>query len=342
MPDFALIQISPDRFLVGWGPFRSASAPAENQPAFYINRYFLDSETPWKVPESWEVVEAGYLATVAGHQPRLAVVWEAPDDRLFQALFHSAHSALTASSIRKLVPVLFEEGSLDSGSNPAPWLLSKLPTLPPSLLGYGYSIRAEGMIGASPEILFRLEGNHMETMAVAGTRVADHADELLSDSKEREEHNLVVRDIVNQIEHLGPVMIGETEILRLPGLAHLMTPVSVELHGAHSFDEIVSLLHPTAALGSWPRSKAASDWLRASDRGVDRHTFGAPFGVRFQDGSSLCLVAIRNVAWNGGRIRIGSGAGILKESRLDRERTELSRKREQVKQLFELQGDPPR
>ena len=342
MRDFALIQISPDRFLVGWGPFRSASAPAADHPAFYINRYFLDSETPWKIPEAWEVVEAGDLSAMAGQNPRLAVVWEAPDDRLFQALFHSAHSALADSSIRKVVPVLFEEGSLDPGSNPAPWLVSRLPAIPPPLLGYGYSIRGEGMIGASPEILFRLEGSRLETMAVAGTRATDHADELLSDQKEREEHNFVIRDIANQLEHLGAVVVGETEILRLPGLAHLMTRVSVQLQRTRSFDEIVTLLHPTAALGSWPRSKAASDWLKTADRGIDRHTFGAPFGVRFEDGSSLCLVAIRNVAWNGGKIRIGSGAGILRESQLDRERKELSRKREQVKQLFEVHGDQPR
>ena len=45
-------------------------------------------------------------------------------------------------------------------------------------------------------------------------------------------------------------------------------------------------------------------------------------------------MAIRNLQWNGDALRIGSGAGLLPESHLEREFEELREKREQVKALL--------
>src|SRR5207253_11268242 len=75
-----------------------------------------------------------------------------------------------------------------------------------------------------------------------------------------------------------------------------------------------------------------------ADRGVRRRTFGAPFGLERPDHRALALVAIRNVQWHADSVRIGSGAGLLPESRLQREFDELRDKREQVKSLFGI-GD---
>jgi menaquinone-specific isochorismate synthase len=101
-----------------------------------------------------------------------------------------------------------------------------------------------------------------------------------------------------------------------------------------SFFEMIRRLHPTAALGVWPRTEAGERWLREADRGVKRRTFGAPFGLEREDHSALALVAIRNLQLSGDKIRVGSGAGLLAESRLEREFDELREKREQVKALF--------
>ena len=105
-----------------------------------------------------------------------------------------------------------------------------------------------------------------------------------------------------------------------------------------SFAEMVRRLHPTAALGVSPRSDAGERWLREADRGVKRRTFGAPFGLEREDGRSIALVAIRNVQWHGSSIRVGSGAGLLLESRLEREFEELRQKRDQVKALFGVES----
>ena len=234
-----------------------------------------------------------------------------------------------------MVPILFEEGRIREG-DPARALVSRFGGLPPSLAPYGYRIGDEGMIGATPEALFSLSGGRLETAAVAGTRSMARRNELLSDPKETREHELVVRDIVEQLEPLGPVSSGETQLLELPGLAHLVTPIVADVEPDVAFERIVAQLHPTAALGTWPRGEAGARWLREADRGVGRGPFGAPFGAVLEDGSAICLVAIRNVIWRGDTIRIGSGAGILSESTLESERKELRRKRDQVRALFAL------
>ncbi len=82
--------------------------------------------------------------------------------------------------------------------------------------------------------------------------------------------------------------------------------------------------------------------MREADKLARRRTFGAPFGLEREDHSAIALVAIRNVQWQSDRLRIGSGAGQLPESTLEREFEELRQKREQVKALFGLAGEEAR
>jgi menaquinone-specific isochorismate synthase len=202
---------------------------------------------------------------------------------------------------------------------------------------YGFSYQAHGLIGATPEVLFRSDGRGYQTMALAGTRSLARAAELLRDPKELLEHRMVVDDIVRRLAPFGNLDVGPLGILELPSLAHLATPIRFEENGGSekmSFAEMVRRLHPTAALGVSPRTEAGERWLREADRGIKRRTFGAPFGVEREDRSALALVAIRNVQWSADRLRVGSGAGLLSESQLGRELDELRQKREQVKALF--------
>ncbi|MGH9456350.1 MAG: chorismate-binding protein [Thermoanaerobaculia bacterium] len=334
MRDFALIQTAPGRLLVGWGPFSSADRLAPGTAAFYLNDFFLEDPAPWKIPASWETTDPASLAARLGSPDSLTIVWDPADDAPFQSLFRSAHSAIQGGEFSKIVPVVFDHGHVLSGGVPE-HLLSRLGAIPPALRIYGAAFGDAGMIGATPETLFTLENGRVETMAVAGTRGREAAAELLRNPKERKEHDLVVRDIREQLEDLGSVEIGVTELLELPGLAHLVTQIAVEAPTA-DFEEIVNRLHPTSALGAWPRNDAAARWLRQSDAGVERGRFGAPFGVAREDGTAVCLVAIRNVAWDGDEVRIGSGAGIVLESAAGPEARELERKRAQVREIFDL------
>lgn len=339
--DFAFLQIAPGRLFVGWGPFEQLPFRRPDRPAFFISDFFLDAPSPWRHPAAWEELEVAEFADrFEGGVTPPSIEWQAPDLDQFRDLFSSASAAMERGDFQKVVPVLFESGRFTGRGPEWRWLISRLTTLAPGLHAYGFSYTRHGMVGATPETLFRAEARGYRTMALAGTRPLDRAGELLVDAKEQREHRFVVDDIVRRLAPFGNIEFGPVGLLRLASIAHLMTPIYFEeSEGAErmSFGEMVRRLHPTAALGVSPRNAAGDRWLREADRGVKRRAFGAPFGLEREDGSALAVVAIRNLQWSGDEVRVGSGAGLLPESRLDREFDELRQKRDQVKNLFRIQ-----
>jgi menaquinone-specific isochorismate synthase len=335
--DFAFLQTAPGRVLVGWGPFEQLPFRRPERPAFFVSDFFLDDPHPWRHPATWEEIGLDELAARFPESAPPQVEWESVPADEFARTFASARAGFERGDFNKIVPILFENGRLGRGDHWR-WFFERLALLPPGMWAYGYSYQNHGVAGATPEMLFQAEAHGYRTMALAGTRPVARAEELLRDPKELREHRMVVDDIVRRLGPFGNIEVGPLGTLRLPKIAHLMTPVffAESTPEKMSFSEMVRRLHPTAALGASPRSEAAERWLREADRGVKRRIFGAPFGLEREDRSALAVVAIRNVQWQGERVRVGSGAGLIAESRLDRELDELREKREQVKALFGL------
>ena len=154
-------------------------------------------------------------------------------------------------------------------------------------------------------LLSRLDGRRIETAAIAGTYPPQETEQLRQDPKELAEHQTVVDDITAVLGQLGRVETKPLSVLSLPNMAHLKTEIVADLDGDVGLEQLARALHPTAALGIAPRS-AGIDLLRTLDGPVDRGRFGAPFGVEWPDGRAHCVVAIRNVQWNGADVMIGA------------------------------------
>jgi len=335
--DFAFIQTAPGRVFIGWGPFEQLPFRRPGRPAFFIADFFLDDPHPWRHPATWEETTFEDLASRLEERDAPRVTWEpAPLDE-FRALFESARAAMARGDFQKIVPVIFESGRFAERGDYWHWFFTRLGELPPGLRAYGYSYGIHGVAGATPELLFEGFARGYRTMALAGTRPVAQAAELLNDPKELREHRFVVDDIVRRLSPFGNIEVGPLGTLRMPKIAHLITPIFFSESGGSermSFAEMIRRLHPTAALGVSPRNEAGERWLREADHGVKRRTFGAPFGLEREDHRAVALVAIRNLQWDGERVRVGSGAGLIAESRVERELEELREKREQVKALF--------
>jgi isochorismate synthase EntC len=224
-------------------------------------------------------------------------------------------------------------------------LLRTLETGRPGYL-YGLWNSRTGILGCSPERLctYTTESNILTTEAVAGTMTLSryHARDLLQDEKAMREHGLVIDDLRERLSQLGPVTAGETSEYQITELVHLRTPLQVSLQsGATSMMEMVRYLHPTAALGVYPRNVAGYHWLETCDQHLPRWRFGAPFGIYQsfpaigQSGYSF-LVAIRNVQWQDTDVRINAGCGVIASSRLDDEWAECLSKIEAIKNLLDL------
>jgi menaquinone-specific isochorismate synthase len=335
--DFAFIQTAPGTLFVGWGPFEGREARDPDRPAFYLNDFFLDGRAPWKHPSRWEEIPPRELAARFRGSNRAPVSWKSPEFSDFEKLFVSAHKAIRDGKFSKIVPVLFEEGVSTNGTGSiGEYLISRIASIPESLLCYGWIEGSSGFVGATPEMLFSTSGGSVETVAIAGTRPTGISSELLVNEKERKEHDYVTTDIVERLAPYGSTRVESIEVMELPTISHLRTRIRFQPSGdgAPHFDDLVRILHPTAALGVWPRNEIGQAWLRHADRDAGRRMFGSPFGVEGEDGTALCLVAIRNIEWNARSVRIGAGSGVVAESALEQEFEELRNKREQVKQLF--------
>lgn len=330
--------LSPNELLVGWGEMEFSAAPYEGTRAFYFPDFFLKAEEPWMQPQfTTRVSREAFIEAMGFVEAPPFVQWQSSSPLFFKEQFLYIKELISLGEIKKAVSVTFEKGEAKIDSQFRRYLLSQLARNEGPQKIYGFWNATEGMLGITPEILFDMKNKYqVRSMALAGTRSRDDKKRLplLSDNKELNEHYLVIDDIVHVLELWGVVKTQPTEILALPHLEHLKTDIEVKLRQPREFIEIVKSLHPTPALGVSPRS-AASKWM-AQINSEERGRFGAPFGVRFEDGTGICLVAIRNLQWEKNKITLGSGSGIVRESEFDREWDEQKIKRESVKKLLGL------
>jgi menaquinone-specific isochorismate synthase len=204
---------------------------------------------------------------------------------------------------------------------------------------YGFWDAHEGILGATPEKLFRLV-NHsrLETMACAGTsdRQADSA-LFLRNSKELYEHRCVVQGIIHSLSPFGDVDVGELQLLKLSQMIHLVTPIQVALKmPSLSFEQLVRILHPTPALGTFPPQEE-KQWLTDYQKKIDRQRFGAPVGyICSKTHQCNCYVSIRNVQWSSQGMFLGAGCGIVPQSQIEAEWSEINLKLRAIKEMLAL------
>ena len=284
--------------------------------SFYAPRFYRhDSQSPWLcgVPVEWP--EAPPL-----DRPALTHVSH-PEEDSFCAIHAEILQGIRENRFEKVVPFVAQELQFSGDLH---W--SMFPSArhdPGAQFAFGFQRAEEGMCGITPELLFRVKEGRLTTMALAGTG-AIGAPSLLNDSKELLEHHLVVENIYKALRDLGEVKIDSTREQNYVDLKHLLTPIEVTLNDPPVFLNLISRLHPTAALGGVPRA-AALDFLRL--RGGERHRFGAPFGY-VNDSEMVCVVAIRSLQWSNSRAWIMSGCGVVAGSVAEREWRELELKRQ--------------
>ena len=188
--------------------------------------------------------------------------------------------------------------------------------------------------GATPELLAHVEGQRVETMALAGSirRGADagedetYAARLLADPKERYEHALVVEGLRERLTPLTDSLDipAEPGVLRLSTIQHLHTPARGHLRDALGALPVVERLHPTPALGGSPQA-VALDLIRRSEP-VPRGWYAAPIGWLGPNLDGEFGVAIRSAVGQDRRVWLYAGAGIVADSVAEREWDETALK----------------
>ena len=185
-------------------------------------------------------------------------------------------------------------------------------------------------VGATPERLVFAQDGQIRTMALAGsaprgaTEQEDRRSgmELLNSEKNRREHAIVVNTVRSALEHLcSTVQVADTpHLLKLQNIQHLETPITGELLPGHSILEALHDLHPTPAVGGFPRDAALAE-IRDHER-LDRGWYAGPIGWIDKDGHGEFAVALRSGLIDGNKATLFAGCGIVADSDPDNEYAE--------------------
>jgi isochorismate synthases len=208
-----------------------------------------------------------------------------------------------------------------------------------------YTFSCDGLVGSTPELLVRHTGRRIESLVLAGTtqRGTDAADDaargaaLFASRKDRREHACAVASVR---EALAPLCSSlrvppEPELLVLPNVQHLASPVTGRLSDGASVLDVVAAMHPTAAVGGTPTATAL-DLIREIE-GMDRGRYAGPVGWIDSRGDGEWGIALRCAAVSGDRARLFAGCGIMGDSDPEAELAEAQAKFRAMR--YALEGD---
>lgn len=245
---------------------------------------------------------------------------------MFERAVESALASIEAGALDKVV--LARAVSIESDAT-ASGVLAELEEVAGAVR---YCVRrgAAAFVGATPELLIKVQDGEVRTEAVAGTEarrgqeLAETA-RLLSRPKDLEEHRWVVEAILAGLQRAGVTAIHEAARVRtLPFVHHLVTPIVARRpEGAHVLD-LVGALHPTPALGGSPRDKALA-FIRDSEP-VPRGLYAGPIGWIDARGNGEMAVALRGALMEPRGAIAYAGAGIVRGSTVELEAQETDAK----------------
>lgn len=338
MTQLELLRLPDGRAWIGEGPFESLDRIPDEGAAFYVNDFELSDPRPWKRPARLIELAPGEWPEACGAEAEPTVAWTKPRPEWFKMAFRRIRKDVLAHRLEKMVPVVTERGTLLSGAFSG--LLEKLLEAPANNWAYAHIDGEDGFLGSTPELLFRSEGQTVETMALAGTAKPGDREEFHADVKEIEEHELVADYLEQRLATLGEVGRGARGLCETGGLLHFQTLLSVQLSQKMEPTALVPWLHPTPAVGCLPREDRWLERLREYRAMLEAPAFfGAPYGFA-KDGVCHMVVAIRGIGWQGDEAMLPSGCGIVAGSAFDHEWRELLLKREAVMRLLGLRHPP--
>jgi anthranilate synthase component 1 len=199
--------------------------------------------------------------------------------------------------------------------------------------------------GASPETLVKLENSVLHTFPLAGTRPRGKTyeedlkleQELLSDEKEKAEHNMLVdlgRNDIGKISEFGTVEVEKHMVIeRFSHVMHIGSTVKGQIkEGLDALDAVGSVL-PAGTLSGAPKIRACEiiNELENNKRGI----YGGAIGYIDFTGNLDTCIAIRIVFKKNGKIFIRSGAGIVADSVPENEYQECINKAKAVLDAIE-------
>jgi anthranilate synthase component I len=215
-------------------------------------------------------------------------------------------------------------------------LYRSLRSINPSTYMYFLNFGEYQIVGASPELLVETHDRHVRTVPIAGTmpRGATPSDDealarqLLADPKERAEHVMLVdlsRNDVGRVAEPGSVAVPHMmEIERYSHVMHLVSHVTGRLREDLRPIDALRAIFPAGTLTGAPKIRAME--VIASLEPDQRGPYGGATGFFNLDGDLDLAITIRTLVLKDGVAHIQTGAGVVADSKPDREFEETMNK----------------
>lgn len=251
----------------------------------------------------------------------------------FERSVEAAKDAIAAGEIFQVV--LSQRFAVDVALPPFE-IYRALRALNPSPYMFHLSFGDWAVVGASPEVLVRLDGEEVLLRPIAGTRPRGAqrrdddalATELLSDEKELAEHRMLLdlgRNDVGRIALLGTVQVERPlHVERYSHVMHIVSDVRGRLAPGKTAFDVFRACFPAGTVSGAPKIRAME--IIAALEPTARGLYAGAVGYFDFSGNMDTCIAIRSLVVLRDRVYAQAGAGIVHDSKAEREYEECHNK----------------
>jgi anthranilate synthase component 1 len=245
-----------------------------------------------------------------------------------------------------IMQVVLSQRMSQEFSAPPLSLYRALRSLNPSPYMFYYDMGDHHVVGASPEILVRLENGTVTARPIAGTRPRGKTREqdialsveLLADPKERAEHVQLMdlgRNDVGRVAVTGSVKVTDNMMIeRYSHVMHIVSNVEGKLKPGMDAIDVIKATFPAGTVSGAPKVRAMEiiDELEPSKRGI----YAGAVGYLGFNGDMDVAIVIRTGVIKNNRLYVQAGAGIVADSVPQSEWEETQNKARAVLRAAEL------
>ena len=188
-------------------------------------------------------------------------------------------------------------------------------------------------LGATPEKLLQVKGEKFQTMALAGTQQFNDIEEVIWETKEKEEQQFVTDFILENLENVtSDIAISNPYTYRAGNLLHIKTDIEGSLDEDSTLKHVLDILHPTPAVCGLPKLKAKAFILE--NEGYDRSFYSGFLGELNLNYKTDLYVNLRCMEIKNDQAHLFMGCGITKDSKPEKEFEETVNKSMTMKKIL--------
>jgi menaquinone-specific isochorismate synthase len=291
----------------------------------------LGDLNPWKSFENFE--ESDIIPSQFLPYFKQGIDWSLFEKNQFKDLWESAQEQMKASSLEKVVLALSDRNRTLISKKALPSFQNRRGFF------YAFKIKKDLVWGYTPELFFKKNDSSIETVALAGTfKKGENLKSAELSTREQAldfEHSLVVQYFQSLAKSLNlSVELSDREELEQGNIVHLQTKIQLHNFLSNNLNELISSLHPTPALGVFPKNDKSLTSLYSLRKQAELPSYyGAPFGFSSSQ-DSLFVVMIRGHFQSEEVLKRSIGVGVTKYSDFEAEWAELQQKRKSMELLW--------